>query len=346
MNSLLLDLSTFLNIIGLAGSLLLALTYFIKWKPLEEKTNLWLGLIFSVVVVVTLNTILIFSRWSAHLPFYEAFSNGVSYFLGPFIYLLSLTTRESFSDRSDLKHLFIPFALFLINAANYFFPDNNLLVILAEGIFSKAIWNLILFGYLLAAALQVQKLKDVQSEEVKVLIWGVLIVATSNLLFLISRSFISQPSIPFYLNVTLLFGLLVIYFLVRAFTINKRFFHPNLSKSDETLKDHFDKINRLIEQNEFYTDPELSIRSLADKLDLPYHKLSKMINSEARTNFNEFINTHRIKKVKEGLDKNLHEKYTILGLSEQAGFKTASTFYKAFKKETGTTPLDYLKGNN
>ena len=87
----------------------------------------------------------------------------------------------------------------------------------------------------------------------------------------------------------------------------------------------------------------MDIRSLSEQLQLPYHELSNWINQNYQQNFNAFINSFRVQEVVNGLENQQHQAYTIMGLAEKAGFKSASSFYAAFKKEKGITPSEYLK---
>jgi AraC-like DNA-binding protein len=82
---------------------------------------------------------------------------------------------------------------------------------------------------------------------------------------------------------------------------------------------------------------------LSEELQLPYHELSSRINKEYSQNFNEFINSFRIQEVVQALQTQQHQSYTIMGLAQKAGFKSASAFYAAFKKEKGTTPTSYIE---
>ena len=87
----------------------------------------------------------------------------------------------------------------------------------------------------------------------------------------------------------------------------------------------------------------MDIRTLSEQLQLPYHELSSKINREYSQNFNEFINSFRIQEVVHALQTQQHQSFTIMGLAQKAGFKSASVFYAAFKKEKGTTPTRYLE---
>ena len=61
------------------------------------------------------------------------------------------------------------------------------------------------------------------------------------------------------------------------------------------------------------------------------------------SSFYEFINTHRVEKVKELLKEGRAEQLSILGVAEESGFNSKASFNRIFKKATGLTPSAYLK---
>mgnify|MGYP003661254958 FL=1 len=81
---------------------------------------------------------------------------------------------------------------------------------------------------------------------------------------------------------------------------------------------------------------------MSDQINMPYYKVSAFIHSAFNQNFNEFINSIRVKEFINELHQNSHQSLTIKGLANKVGFKSTSAFYKAFKKETGTTPSKYI----
>jgi AraC-like DNA-binding protein len=87
------------------------------------------------------------------------------------------------------------------------------------------------------------------------------------------------------------------------------------------------------------------VTKLAQQLGWPVNDLSFLINEAFRTNFNDWINNYRIEVFKELLRHPENRKYSILGLSQEVGFSSKASFYRAFKKVTGVTPSDYLKSN-
>ncbi|MEM6803057.1 MAG: helix-turn-helix domain-containing protein, partial [Bacteroidota bacterium] len=79
------------------------------------------------------------------------------------------------------------------------------------------------------------------------------------------------------------------------------------------------------------------------KLDTTDKKLSYLLNQQLATNFYEYINKHRIAHFKQALSDKKNSNYSLLGLAYDAGFKSKSSFYRIFKKETGMSPSAYLK---
>ena len=59
-------------------------------------------------------------------------------------------------------------------------------------------------------------------------------------------------------------------------------------------------------------------------------------------NFNELINEYRIKEAIKLIEEGYLEKYTGEYLSKAIGFQNKTSFYKAFKSKTGTTPYSFM----
>jgi YesN/AraC family two-component response regulator len=65
------------------------------------------------------------------------------------------------------------------------------------------------------------------------------------------------------------------------------------------------------------------------------------INKHYHKNFNTYINEFRIKKAQELLKTDILADLSIEGLSREVGFHSKASFYTAFKKATGRTPMTY-----
>ncbi|MEL6657295.1 MAG: helix-turn-helix domain-containing protein [Bacteroidota bacterium] len=105
----------------------------------------------------------------------------------------------------------------------------------------------------------------------------------------------------------------------------------------------YSRIRAILEIEELYLDPSLSLKTLADKLETNTKYLSQVVNHCSGHNFQQFINTYRIERVKYRLNEGAHEFLTLFGVAQQCGFKNKSTFYKVFKDITGLTPKEYLE---
>ena len=70
--------------------------------------------------------------------------------------------------------------------------------------------------------------------------------------------------------------------------------------------------------------------------------LSQIVNEYSHKNFNDFINSYRIEESKKQLEGKNNEKY-ISEILYSVGFNSRSSFYNAFKKNTGLAPGEYIR---
>ncbi len=92
-----------------------------------------------------------------------------------------------------------------------------------------------------------------------------------------------------------------------------------------------------------YLDATLSLRSLADQIDIHPNQLSWLLNESLGKNFSEFINHYRVDAFKQLAKDPKNAHITLLGLAYESGFNSKTVFNTYFKKETGLTPNQYLK---
>lgn len=101
-----------------------------------------------------------------------------------------------------------------------------------------------------------------------------------------------------------------------------------------------EKLNNAI-INSIYTNPNLTLTDFARKIETTPKELSRYINDVHQMNFSEFLNFHRVEKVKQLLTSPDAEKFTLVSLAEEAGFSSKSSFNTNFKKVAGMTPTAY-----
>ncbi len=100
---------------------------------------------------------------------------------------------------------------------------------------------------------------------------------------------------------------------------------------------------QLMENDQPYLDPALSLKSLADQLDIHANKLSWLINVCEAQNFNEFVNHYRIETFKKVALDPANAHLTLLGLAYESGFNSKTVFNTFFKKTEGVTPSKWVK---
>ena len=103
------------------------------------------------------------------------------------------------------------------------------------------------------------------------------------------------------------------------------------------------KLETTLRQNQLYLNQELSLAELAQEVDTSDKKLSTLLNQNLRTNFYDYINSFRIATFKEGVMEGKLRNLSVVGLAFQCGFNSKSSFYRAFKKETGKSPTQFIK---
>ena len=108
-------------------------------------------------------------------------------------------------------------------------------------------------------------------------------------------------------------------------------------------KEHMNKLRVLMEDDRIYRDPDLNMTKLAERSGLSNSYVSQIINNIEGKNFFDYVNSYRVEEVKRNMTDPSYAHYTILGLAEEAGFKSKSTFNAVFKKITRQTPSQYKK---
>jgi AraC-like DNA-binding protein len=114
---------------------------------------------------------------------------------------------------------------------------------------------------------------------------------------------------------------------------------PSISQTNENP--HFEKMLILLEEEKIHHNPNLSRDFVAEKLGISSGYLSQIIKNNSSHSFSDFINSYRIKDVKEMIKNPDFNKYSLLSIGLECGFNSKTSFYTNFKKETGTTPKEF-----
>jgi len=110
-----------------------------------------------------------------------------------------------------------------------------------------------------------------------------------------------------------------------------------IKKDMETYR----KLCQYIREEKLFTNPKLNLRILSQFVNLNEKEVSRLINQHSEGNFYQFINQFRVEEFKALLHSEKARQLSVLGLAEEAGFNSKSTFYTAFKTLEGMTPKQY-----
>lgn len=103
-------------------------------------------------------------------------------------------------------------------------------------------------------------------------------------------------------------------------------------------------LRRLLDHDKIFREPDLSIASLSQKLDIPEHRLRHLINRQlGHRNFSAFVNGYRLAEAEAALSDPEQVAVPILTIALDAGFGSIGPFNRAFKAHTGLTPTEYRR---
>lgn len=103
------------------------------------------------------------------------------------------------------------------------------------------------------------------------------------------------------------------------------------------------KITSYLNAEKPFLNPEFEIADLAKAVSADPKEVSFACKHLLNKKFTDLRSHLRVAYAKELLQNGLTESVTIDSLGSSAGFKSRSTFYEAFKAETGLTPSQYLE---
>ncbi|MEM8906973.1 MAG: helix-turn-helix domain-containing protein, partial [Bacteroidota bacterium] len=109
------------------------------------------------------------------------------------------------------------------------------------------------------------------------------------------------------------------------------------------LQEYRQKLETLMEQNQPYLQPDLSLLDLATMLELPPNYVSQLLNQGFDQNFSEYVNTYRLATFQAKAADPSNRQYTILAMAYESGFNSKTVFNSFFKKRMGQTPSTWWK---
>lgn len=111
--------------------------------------------------------------------------------------------------------------------------------------------------------------------------------------------------------------------------------------SPEELARWKERLEKYMEEERPFLEPEYRLVDLARHLGLKPYLLSEILNRGEGAPFFDFINHYRIEEAKRRLKDPAFGHQKILAIAMDCGFNTKSSFNESFRKLTGMTPSEF-----
>lgn len=297
--------------------------------------------------------------WLSWIPF------SLSYWIGPAFYLYVKTLTQG-SQKITFKELwhFSPIILNYVHSIYHFvshfkdpFPAFHDFAEFLETLAIASILIYMILSLRLITSYQKSLLDSVSNTDhidlkwIKRIIAVVVISFIAILIFLIvsgaleNKRFLSQwdthQSIILLIYTGILYWLSISGFR-QAQIVNYGL--PRLENKDPQKKEPsfiVKKLNKVMEEEKLYRNPELNLYDLSKATGLPGRSISEALNHELNKNFYRFINEYRVEEVKQKLKDPAFDHLKILSLALDAGFNSKASFHRVFKSYTGLTPKEF-----
>lgn len=113
-------------------------------------------------------------------------------------------------------------------------------------------------------------------------------------------------------------------------------------KSGLTLKEAAEikrKIEEAFEYDKLYKNNAIGLNDLSQHIAKDRYKVSQVLNEYLAKNFYSLLNHYRVKEAKDLL---ISQPFlSVKAVMYEVGFNSKTSFYSAFKKDTGLSPNDY-----
>ena len=361
-NKILIDFLVILVSAGAIQGFLLGLFLIFNNKGYKSGNRL-LGVLLLLFSYVAIINVLLYTEYLLRLPHLAFTQSAIAFIIAPayYFYLKALVEQKLAFKWYHVYH-FLPFAVFLLLTSSFYFKTSTYKIELLRIIYnSKGSLESIPFNkYIFYSILILQMgfytfgiLKTINSKRnggialgtwVFTIYWlFILLLLTTRIIFFYDVR--SSIALPIYIT----FG---IYGLAYWSLVRQGFFHnlrldtvkyKKSKPSRDAIQNISHKLKDILENEKLYLDPDITASKVAKKIPVSTHTLSYIINEELEDSFYDLINRMRIHDAKLKLKNKTLAHLSIEGIGKESGFKSKSSFYRAFKKFTGKTPSEFQR---
>lgn len=329
----------------------------------------------GVILLITVNNLVYAGRIYYTYPELSGFGRGMSLLLGPLIYLYTKAIidqgfRFHWSQwLHALPYVFVMLLLYLGGSQ----PSEEVAIAMVDNFMTTgipatptaitrfSIYVIQLLVYVLVARSLVKKttgLDDLLISADRRKRWVLIVNLLLVVVGLVLLSWIASALITGFYGYQANFWLTIIYsifiyMIAYRAVANARELFPDFNKRYGTINIGEDKKSALLpdllalfEKEKVFLNPDIKLADVASRLNTPPHVITSLINRELGKSFFELMNEYRVKEFIERSGSPDHAHLSILGIAQEVGYKSKSSFNMAFKKQTGQTPSQYLKSGN
>ena len=334
----------FFSALGAFNSIVLSIYFLFFAKPIN-RSNHYLGALLAVLSIRVWKSL--FFYFNPDLSkIYLQIGLSACFFIGPFLFFYIKSKTQDIEQPSKHYYLQISVFLVIILGVGVLFPYQN-----NVALWGKYFYKIINYQWLLYIILSAFLLKNtfrkmvLQSAKLDYNeVWSVSVFVGVSVIWTAYftaayTSYISGAlsfSFVFYLSILLLF-----YNRKKNFvSVVKKEKYANIQIDEDEVNRMLEKIKATLQEEKLYKNANLTLPTLAKKLNMRPQLLSQLLNNNLNKRFSQFINEYRIEEAKYLLK--MHPNLKIEIISERCGFNSNSTFYTAFKNITNTTPAKYM----
>ena len=352
------------------------LLLFLILKRYKNIPYIFLSLILVALLFELIHGEMVNSRIILKVPYLVSTGHFFSYCIGPLIYLYIFTiAKEKFALKWHHFIHFLPFLIYNIiklpkylqsssqkaSFLNYYYNriDSNLDFFVNSRGFVDVLKGFLLFDlhkiiYVIIAFIiffnykrkLLNQYSNIGETNIKwmqnilygyLLIWLIIPVQRFSGFFDISSSTVYNIE-SFLLSLHIYF---ITYMVFSQQLSSKLISIPKSTLNKKLLDDIMMNSDRIMNDDELFLKPNLTLSFLANTLNIRGHNLSKAINHNLKISFYDYVNRYRVEKSKQLLTSKKNNIYTVEHIGEISGFSSKTTFYRAFKKYTGITPKKF-----
>jgi len=364
--TIMLDIWSILLLLGALHGFFLAAIFFKKGWRKNTSNNLFATFLAAISYIVTIQ-FLHEARVMVYTPHLLATSTPVLYLLGPvfYLYVHSLLDREFGFRWKQLIH-FAPFVVCILTIIPFYAQSTAFKVDYIQqstsGPVNLPYTRAIYYGvallqngiywwlcYRITESVRGNVRSFIQrwlTRSITVYGWFLVGYLVILCLFLFTDFYLREVRYTGYLILSVSVHLYGYLLLQESLPVEKpqtaeKYSDSKLNKKEiVTIRQ---KLLNQVEGKKLYLNGDLKLEDVAEEIHVTPHQLSQVINVEFNSNFNEFINSFRVKEAQILLTSEGYDAYSLEGIAMESGFNNRTSFYRVFKKHTGTTPAQFKK---